>query len=209
MNLYTADLRSGGPEDDYATLAVPARLPITLGPVRNNDLAYCRSSWAEGFKHSPDAGRMSWQLYKRHVVPELQRILYRDDTQVLAAYLGADICGWIAYAPGRRVSTVHWVHTRCAIWDAARCTNDGCIMAGSRLIHGAICPGHFDNLEKLRKRGVMSALVDAAPLGDRIVYTHRGPKERNARVTSDEWIVPWLRRRGINAAYMPYEEWSK
>lgn len=199
------------PEDNYATLSVPPPLPITIAPVRTADLAYCRSTWAESFKHSPDAGRMSWQIYKRHVVPQLQRILYRDDTEVLAAYLGPDIAGWIAYVPGRRVSTVHWVYTRCAIWDHTRCTQDGCRVDGGRLSHGVRCPGHFDNLEKLRRRGVMTALVDAADLGDRIVYTHRGPrpKHRGSVRTSDEWIVPWLRRRGINAAHMPWEEWNK
>lgn len=54
---------------------------------------------------------------------------------------------------------------------------------------------------QLRKHGVMRALVDAAGLKARLVYTHRGAKR------SDNWIVPWLGRRGINAAFVPMKEW--
>ena len=48
----------------------------------------------------------------------------------------------------------------------------------------------------------MTALVAAAQLKNRIVYTHRGAKR------SDEWIVPWLARRGVTAAYVPLREWE-
>ena len=197
--------------DEVAASLGRGPLPIVLRPARREDLAYCRGSWAEGYKHSPDNGRMSWRVYKQHVVPRLHATLYRDDTQALAAYLGADIVGWPAYVPGQRVSTVHWIHTRFAVWDPARCTQDGCAIAGNSVAHGARCPGHAQNLERLRRRGIMTALVDAAQLGDRIVYTHRGatPKHRGIRETSDEWICRWLRRRGINAAYVPMEEWSR
>lgn len=56
---------------------------------------------------------------------------------------------------------------------------------------------------QVRRRGVMRALVDAAGLKNRLVYTHRGARR------SDEWIVPWLASRGVHAAYLPLAEWSK
>lgn len=159
-------------------------LPIQIRSHVGDDIRYCIGSWAEEFKFSPDAGRMPWRLYKRHVRPELERKLRRDDTHLLAAYLGTDIVGWLAYVPGRRVSTVHWVHTRYCIGDGGEC---------------------------LRKRGVMVTLLDAAQLGDRIVYTHRGPVPKHrgtGKQTSDQWIAAWLRKRGVSATYLPYEEWS-
>lgn len=56
---------------------------------------------------------------------------------------------------------------------------------------------------RLRKRGVMRQLVDAAQLKHRIVYTLRGARQ------SHEWIVPWLASRGVTAAYQPLREWME
>lgn len=54
-----------------------------------------------------------------------------------------------------------------------------------------------------RGRGVMRALVEAARLKERIVYTHRGPKR------SDESIAQWLAARGaVSVVYEPYERWK-
>lgn len=162
-------------------------MPLQIRSHVGDDIAYVRGSWAEGFKASPDAPRLPWKLYKRHVVPELDAVLHRDDTRLLAAYLGTDIVGWVAFVPGRRVSTVHWVHTRYRVGENGPC---------------------------LRKQGVMRMLLEAAQLGDRIVYTHRGPYPKHlhrgeAKRTSDEWIVPWLGRNGVSAAYLNYQEWSR
>lgn len=56
---------------------------------------------------------------------------------------------------------------------------------------------------RLRKRGVMRQLIDAAQLKHRIVYTLRGARQ------SHEWIVPWLAGRGVTAAYEPLKAWME
>lgn len=178
MNHLAPQQFGGGPH--------PPALPVDLRASPGPDIAYIVGSWCEAYKHSPSCGRMPWPVFKRHVRPELEGVLHRSDTQLLTAYLGQHPVGWIAFAPGRRVSTVHWVHTRYCVGEGGAC---------------------------LRKRGIMTTLLGAAQLGDRIVYTHRGPypkhRHAGAKQTSDEWIVPWLRRRGVSAAYVPMSEWSR
>lgn len=147
------------------------------------ELEYIRHSWAESAKPAPRTEKLSWREYKAFDVPKLASILERPDTRILVAPLRAYVAGWIAFVPGRRVSTVHWVHTRFVTPDGERC----------------------------RKRRVMAALLTAAQLGDRIVYTHKGPvpkNRRDGRVPSDEWIVPWLAKHGVTAAFVPMKEWE-
>jgi hypothetical protein len=163
---------------DHAPLYPTLRAPVAA------DTGYLRRSWCEGYKQSPEAHRLSWRLYKQHVEPMLFDALGRADTRVVVADLDGAIVGWIAYSPGRRTSTVHWVHTR---FEAP------------------------DTEEPLRRRGVMSRLVDAAQLGARVVYTHRGPypRHRGCGETSDRWISRWMLGRGQFASYVPYEEWKR
>jgi hypothetical protein len=163
-----------------------APLVVDIRPVAPADLAYVRSSWAEGYKTAPGNAKLGWRIYKRVVPPELASVLERPETQVIGAFTADTIIGWLAYVPGRRVSTVHWVHTRYRVGE------DG---------------------EPLRRRGIMTALLAHAQLTQRIVYTHRGgyPKHRHADAgheTSDAPIVRWLARNGVTAAYMPFGEWA-
>lgn len=162
-----------------APLVIVARLAVPA------DRKYILASWAEAYKAAPKMRDMSWTLYKLHIVPTLQAVLDRPDTRLLVATTPSepDIVGWLAYVRGKRVSTVHWVHTRYAV------TKGG---------------------EKLRKRGVMSALIGAAELGPRWVYTHRGPYPRQRegkRETADAGLVRSLAKRGITAAFVPWKEW--
>ncbi len=150
--------------------------PLTLR-IRSavpGDLAYIRGSFSEGVKLSTRRlDDMPWPDFKRLERPRLYAVLARDDTRILVADHDGAIAGWLALVHGRRVDTVHWAHTRWKIGQG----------------------------ELLRKRGVMRALVDAAQLKSRLVYTHRGAKR------SDEWIVPWLARRGVTAAFVPWKDW--
>jgi hypothetical protein len=160
-----------------------ARLPVLIRPVRIADKAYVRNSFAEGHKGAPGVVSMTWRYYKRFIVPELEHALQYPSTEVLAAYDATDtIVGWLAFARGQRVSTIHWAHTRFKIGDGA----------------------------DLRRRGVMTQLIDAARLGDRIAYTFKGayPKHRSGE-TLDEKLLPWLAGRGQFATYYPFEEWLK
>lgn len=153
-----------------------------IRPAVAADLEYVIGSWAEGYKNAPRMAKLTWQIYKQHVKPQLIDVLRRAETQILVADAG-DIVGWIAFAPGRRVSTCHWVHTRYCVG------KDG---------------------PQLRKHGVMASLLDAAQLGSRFCYTHKGPKPvHRGGPPADEWIVRWLAGRGVTAAYVPMEEWKR
>lgn len=132
------------------------------------EMAYLRASFGEGYKESSNRlHKLPWTDFKRLERPKLDAVLARGDTHLLVADLEGLVAGWLAWSPGRRVDTVHWVHTR----------------------------------SQVRKRRVMRSLVDAAVLKQRLVYTHRGARR------SDEWIVPWLMKRGVNATYMSMKEW--
>lgn len=165
-----------------AGLDVTAALDLDIRPLRTEDLGYARWSFAEGHKGAPGVASMTWRYYKRFIVPELERALTFATTEILGAYVGSTVVGWLAFARGKRVSTVHWVHVRFQLGDGG---------------------------QELRRRGVMTALLDAAELGDRIAYTFKGaaPKHRNDGKTMDERLLPWLQKRGQHAAYVPWEEW--
>ncbi len=166
-------------------------LPVSIRPITDQDgFEYCRGSWTEAHKHSPGHTQMPWGLYKRHVRPHLEATLIRPDTKLVGAYHEGVLVGWVALSPGRRVSTVHWTHTRY---------------------------GDQERGELYRRRGVMRQLFEAAvlPLGSRLVYTHQGPYPKHNRSRgerkrpADEWIVRWLAKRGVSAAYVSMEEWLK
>lgn len=154
----------------------------TIRPALAADLEYIIGSWTEGYKNAPRNSKLTWQIYKQHVKPKLIDALRRPETQILVADAGA-VVGWIAFAPPQpRCATVHWVHTRHQV--------------GSGPV--------------LRKHGVMRSLLDAAQLGSRFVYTHKGPRPVNrGGPPADEWIVRWLAGRGVTAAYVPMEEWKR
>lgn len=166
-----------------ASDAAPLAAELELRPPRLADMPWLRNSFAEGHKDAPGVSGMSWRHYKLWIVPQLRAALASAD--LIAAYLGPDIVGWIALNRGRRADTVHWIHTR---W---RVGIDG---------------------EVLRRRGIATALLDAAQLKQHLAYTFRGaqPKHReHAGAPMDERLLPWLRARGHHAAYLPWEEWNQ
>lgn len=55
---------------------------------------------------------------------------------------------------------------------------------------------------------VPTALLDAAALKSRIVYTHQGEVPGGARLRDDQRMAAWLRERGNVVSYVPYEEWA-
>jgi hypothetical protein len=82
------------------------------------------------------------------------------------------------------VSAVHWVHVKHEL--------DG---------------------ERMRRRGIMTALLDAAELGTRFVYTLRARRDRatlpdgSTSKSLDESLVVALRARGVSATHVPLKEW--
>lgn len=162
--------------------ALEAPVTLALCRVRADDLPYVRNSFAEGHKGAPGVASMTWRPYKQYIVPVLNRVLAQPGVELRAAYLGQELVGWLALSRGGRVDTIHWVHTKYQTRESG---------------------------ESMRRRGVMTALIDSAELGNRIVYTWRGAyatSNRDKR-TVDERLVTWLAKRGQHAAYVPWEDW--
>lgn len=225
--------RSKGPDavgNDGGVGSIPAsrHLPavaltaLTFAPVHLDDLPRVRTAFAEGHKHAPGADRMPWRFYKRYIVPELNAALTHPETQLLAAYApplwseAPELYGWIAFARGRRVDTVHWVSV--PYWVPVPHT--ACTGCADQKHHAIACHLHSSLRIPLRRRGVMAALFDAAGLQERLAYTFRGARHehRSDGVTMDERLMPWLRSRGYRIAapserdpgtYVKWEEWLK
>lgn len=176
--------------------AESADLIVTLRAAQPDDRAYLISSWLEEYKYASGRfARSPWGAFRRQVSPQIAAILDSPRTRTLvAAAPDGRIAGYLVYTPGTRISAVHWSHTRA-------------VLGG----------------EKLRRRGVMTMLLEAAELGQRFIYTFKGPKKRKTRPGAaglvhtisahspnvDETIAAWLRGRGVTAVYMPIEEWMK
>jgi len=170
----------------YAPNLAPAgdELEIRIAPVTDRDIGYCLGSWREALKTAPGNTRTPWGVFRRTVSPQLAAVL--NASEVLCATARGSIVGWIAFQRAKRVNACHWVHTRYE--DASG--------------------------EPLRRRGIMTALFDAADLGRSLVYTFRGglprhPRPEDRRVTSDEIVRRFLSRRGTTAVYVPYQEWIR
>lgn len=137
------------------------------------DRGYVLSSWWASHK---DAMRIKpWDVYKAKYGPLFKQIV-DDPANILLGEYADDgkVLGWLAMTPGKRVDTVHWVYTRPDL-------------AGARV----------------RRRGVMTALLEAADLGSSFVYTLRASRKL------DEALVAALRARGITAVFVQMKEWLK
>lgn len=151
-----------------------------------DDLGYALFSWRQSAKEAPGLRGVPWGYYKDAVVPVFAKILEAPTTAVLGAYVDDTLVGWLAGTPGKRVHTVHWVYVKHEV--------DG---------------------RHPRRHGVMTALLDAADLGARFVYTLRGRRlDRDERkqfgaASLDEVLVTSLRARGVTATYMAMKEWLK
>lgn len=170
--------------------------------VRNLDPAdygYALFTWREGAKKAPGVDRMPWSYFKDTTVRELEKLLDDPSSVVLGAYTEArdalvapfllgenKLVGWLVMTPGKRVHTLHWVHVK----------------------------HELDNV-RVRRRGVMTELIDAAHLGKQFVYTLRARRDRaqlpdgSFTKSLDESLAVALRARGMTATYVPLKEWLK
>lgn len=161
-------------------LAATAPLVLDLHPMTLDDRPFVRATWRESAKSSPRYDRMSWPVYKQTVGKLIDGLLDRSDVQLLGAYSPDNkILGWLAWTPGRSVSTVHFGYTRHEI--------DG---------------------DKLRRRGVFTALTEAANLGKRVAFTFVGPKRQRGE-SVDVALVAWAQEHGVTAVHTPVEEFLK
>jgi hypothetical protein len=152
------------------------------------DVGYALFSWRESAKKAPEYDRVPWDYYKDAIVPTFQKLL--ETGVVLGAYDGVGsyglLHGWLAMSPGKRVHAVHWCHVKHSVDDV-----------------------------RTRRAGTMTALLNAADLGSRFIYTlharrlMRDEREKHPGVkTLDELLVAALRERGVTATYISLKEWS-
>lgn len=147
------------------------------------DRGYVRFTWVESSHNSPRHHDVPWALYKQSVGKQIAELLGRSDVKLLGAYApnaGPNLLGWIAYTPGRAVTTVHYVAVRQTL-----------------------------NGESMRRRKIATALLDAAQIGRRVVYTFQGVRRHRNLPPMDIALVEWLRGKGIAATMVPIQEWLK
>lgn len=166
--------------------APPRGIPIRIAPAASDDRRFILRTWVESFHLAPGNWRESWKRWRPEAEAMISRLLDAASTRTLCAYNDAGrVIGWIAWTPGRGISTVHYVYVR----------------------------HHLDEFE-WRRRGVMAALIDAAGLGTRIAYTHKGEikigskwKRQLRKRPTDEDVVEWLAGRGVTAVYEEIGRW--
>ena len=157
---------------------------MNIRPLDKADVGYALFSWREGHKKAPGVDRVPWSYYKHEYGTAFAKILDDAKNVLLGAYTHENkLAGWLVMTPGKRVHTVHWVHVKHEL--------DGKLM---------------------RRRGVMTALLEAAELGARFVYTLHARRDRaqlpdgSTTKSLDETLVAALRARGISATYVPLKE---
>lgn len=193
---HLTEQRLGGTNQPGIRDGSPERYRITEG-MTDADRGYVVRSWTDSFHRAKANYRQRIGAWKRGQRTAIDRILEMPGTRVLVAHhatarfvldgedRGPACLGWLVWTTGRGWPTVHYAYTRDAL--------DGV---------------------PWQRRGVMTELVDAAELGPRIVYTHRGEYARGSLKSRqhhprglDEEIAAWMRGRGMAVAYVPLAEW--
>jgi hypothetical protein len=160
---------------------------MNIRPLDADDVGYALTAWQEAHKTSPGCRRAPWWAYRREYGEMFKRIVDDGLTQMLGAYDERDrLLGFLVMSIGKRVHTLHWCQVKRKI------TRDG----AERV---------------LDRRRIFFALLEAADLGTRFVYTLRGPRVTNIEnVRSlDELLVNDLRAQGVTATYVALKEWLK
>lgn len=155
---------------------------MIIRPLKEEDIGYALTSWAECHKTSPGCRRAPWWSYRREYVDLFKKIVDDPATVMLGAYDGADrLLGFLIMTPGKRVHAVHW----CQI---------------KRKLDGKLVP---------ERRDLFFRLLEAAELGQRFVYTLRGPRvdAKTGAKSLDEILVNDLRAKGVAATYIPLKEY--
>lgn len=195
LHVVGVDEAAGSVTLDYQPPPIRYRI---AAPTSSDDRSYIVRSWVDSFHRARANLKLTFRGgYKERQRQAIDRVLDAPGTRVLCAYSdtervmrdgvdhGPAVLGWIVWTVGRGWPTVHYVFTRYELGQV-----------------------------KWRRRGVMSELVDAAELGPRVVYTHRGEYARGGLESRQRWpraldeeVADWMRRRGMTVAYVPLGEW--
>mgnify|MGYP001571226045 FL=1 len=158
--------------------------PFVIRTLATADRGYVLSAWRSAHKQSPKCDNVPWSYYKYAWGTLIQKIVDDPATKMLGAYADDKLLGFLVMSPGKRVHTLHWVGVKFEL--------DG---------------------EKLRRRGLMTALLEAADLGSRFIYTLHARRDRAKRPDGtmtkslDETLVQTLADKGVVAVYNPLKEW--
>lgn len=163
-------------------------------PLAEAERQYALSAWREAHHSQPSVCAVPWSIYKRTYGAQFELILRDPRTLALGAYApdgpygeggavaSGECLGFLVATPGARVDVLHWVQVRFR--DRAN--------------------------RELRRRGIMTALLRAADLGDRWIYTLKARRIRGKRVTLDKVLASALVGMGLGTAtYVPIQDWLR
>lgn len=159
---------------------------MNVRPLDKADYGYALFTWREGAKKAPTLSRLPWSYFKDTLGHAFEKLLDDPTSRVLGAYEGDKLLGWLVMTPGKRVHALHWVHVKYEL--------DG---------------------ERIRRRGVMTALLKAADLGKNFVYTLRARRDRaplpdgSMTKSLDESLVIALRAEGLTATFVALRDYLK
>lgn len=164
-------------------MSKPDEIAYEIRPLAEAERQYALSAWREVHHSQPSVCAVPWSIYKRTYGAQFDLILRDPRTLALGAYAPDGQClGFLVATPGTRVDVLHWVQVRYR--DAAG--------------------------RELRRRGVMTALLRAADLGDRWIYTLKARRIRGKRVTLDKVLASALVGMGLGTAtYVPIQDWLR
>lgn len=155
---------------------------MNIRPLKADDVGYALTVWQEAHKTSPNCRRAPWWAYRREYGDLFKKLVDDPTTVMLGAYDEHDrLISFLIMTPGKRVHTLHWCQVKRKIADE----------------------------RVLDRRRIFHAMLEAADLGQRFVYTLRGPRvdQKLGARSLDELLVNDLRAKGITATYVALKEW--
>jgi hypothetical protein len=145
------------------------------------DIGYAIKVWSEAHKTSPSCRRAPWWAYRLEYVEMFKKIVDDAHTRMLGAYDEHDrLLGFLIMTPGKRVHTLHWCQVKRKL----------------------------DDERVPDRRHIFDALIEAADLGSRFVYTLRGPR-LDGGGSLDERLAADLRARGVSATFVALKDYLK
>jgi hypothetical protein len=154
-------------------------MEVIVRPLKDEDKPYAMVSMRESHHQGDAMKRIPWPKYKQQYGVLFWELLTHDSSKVLGAYHAdtEELVGFLVGTPGKSVHTLHWVQVK------------------------------FKDRQgnKIRRQGIMLALLAEADLGSRFVYTLRAGAHRDKHL--DEKLAQALLKRGLVAAYTPIMEW--
>jgi hypothetical protein len=159
-------------------------IQMNIRPLDVEDVGYALTAWQEAHKTSPSCKRAPWWVYRVEYGAVFKTLVDDATTVMLGAYDERDrLLGFLVMTPGKRVHTLHWCQIKRKL----------------------------DGERVLDRKRIFTALLEAADLGTRFVYTLRGPRvdKKLGAKSLDELLVSDLRAKGITATFVALKEWIK